>query len=130
MSNVNTAICYAKVIEDEAINQIHRMCDYDMTAGSKIRIVPDIYAGKGGAIGTTMTIVDKAVPNVVGVDSGCDMYTVNLGKIDIKFEKMDEACHFIPSGRNVCEVVISNKKIAAVYKNEILTHLYVPQICK
>lgn len=48
-----------------------------------------------------MTIVDKAVPNVVGVDIGCGMYTVNLGKIDIDFEKLDEACHFIPSGKNV-----------------------------
>jgi tRNA-splicing ligase RtcB len=100
---VNTAICYARVIEDEAINQIRRMCDYDMTAGSKIRIMPDVHAGKGCTIGTTMTIVDKAVPNVVGVDIGCGMYTVNLGKIDINFEKMDEACHFIPSGRNVWE---------------------------
>ena len=85
---VNTAICYAKVIEDEAINQIRRMCDYDMTAGSKIRIMPDVHAGKGCTIGTTMTIVDKAVPNVVGVDIGCGMYTVNLGKTDIDFEKV------------------------------------------
>ena len=100
---VNTAICYAKVIEDEAINQIRRMCDYDMTAGSKIRIMPDVHAGKGCTIGTTMTIVDKAVPNVVGVDIGCGMYTVNLGKVEIDFEKLDEACHFIPSGMNVWE---------------------------
>lgn len=100
---LNTAICYAKVIEDEAINQIRRMCDYDITAGSKIRIMPDVHAGKGCTIGTTMTIVDKAVPNVVGVDIGCGMYTVNLGRTDINFEKMDEACHFIPSGRNVWE---------------------------
>ena len=100
---VNTAICYAKVIEDEAIHQIRRMCDYDMTAGSKIRIMPDVHAGKGCTIGTTMTIVDKAVPNVVGVDIGCGMYTVNLGKVEIDFEKLDEACHFIPSGMHVWE---------------------------
>lgn len=100
---VNTAICYAKVIEDEAIEQIRRMCDYPMTEGSKIRIMPDVHAGKGCTIGTTMTITDKAVPNVVGVDIGCGMYTVNLGKTEIDFEKLDEACHFIPSGRNVWE---------------------------
>lgn len=100
---VNTAICYAKVIEEDAIEQIRRMCDYDITAGSKIRIMPDVHAGKGCTIGTTMTITDKAVPNVVGVDIGCGMYTVNLGKIDIDFEKLDEACHFIPSGLNVWE---------------------------
>ena len=100
---VNTAICYAKVIEDEAIEQIRRMCDYPMTAGSKIRVMPDVHAGKGCTIGTTMTIVDKAVPNVVGVDLGCGMYTTNLGKINIDFANVDEACHFIPSGMNVWE---------------------------
>ena len=100
---VNTAICYAKVIEDEAIDQIRRMCDYGMTAGSKIRIMPDVHAGKGCTIGRTMKIVDKAVPNMVGVDIGCGMYTVNIGKVDIDFEKLDDACHFIPSGMNVWE---------------------------
>lgn len=99
----NTALCYAAMIEDEAVEQIRTMCDYDFTAGSKIRIMPDAHAGKGCTIGTTMTIKDKAVPNVVGVDIGCGMYTVNLGKIDIDFVKMDEAAHFIPSGKDVWE---------------------------
>ena len=80
---VNTALCYAKVVEEEAIEQIRRMCDYEFTQGSRIRIMPDVHAGKGCTIGTTMTITDKAVPNVVGVDIGCGMYTVNLGKTDI-----------------------------------------------
>ena len=74
-----------------------------MTEGSKIRIMPDVHSGKGCTIGTTMTITDKAVPNVVGVDIGCGMYTVNLGKGDVDFEKVDEAAHFIPSGMNVWE---------------------------
>ena len=100
---VNTAICYARVVEEEAIEQIRRMCDYEMTEGSRIRIMPDVHAGKGCTIGTTMTINDKAVPNVVGVDIGCGMYTVNLGKVDIDFEKVDEAAHYIPSGMNVWE---------------------------
>ena len=100
---VNTALCFATVVEDEAIEQIRRMCDYDFTAGSKIRIMPDVHAGKGCTIGTTMTITDKAVPNVVGVDIGCGMYTVNLGNWNIDFEKLDAAAHFIPSGMNVWE---------------------------
>ena len=100
---VNTALCYAKVVEDEAIEQIRRMCDYEFTEGSQIRIMPDVHAGKGCTIGTTMTIVDKAVPNIVGVDIGCGMYTVNLGKGDIDFEKLDEAAHFVPSGKNIWE---------------------------
>ena len=100
---VNTAICYAKVIEDEAIEQIRRMCDYPMTEGSVIRIMPDVHAGKGCTIGTTMTITDKAVPNVVGVDIGCGMYTVRLAQREIDMEKLDEAAHYIPSGKHVWE---------------------------
>lgn len=95
---LNTAICYAKIIEDEAVEQIRRMCDYEFSEGSRIRIMPDVHAGKGCTIGTTMTVIDKAVPNIVGVDIGCGMYTVNLGKGRIDFEKLDEAAHFIPSG--------------------------------
>ncbi|SKA65473.1 RNA-splicing ligase RtcB, repairs tRNA damage [Eubacterium uniforme] len=98
-----TAICYAKVIEDEAIEQIKRMCDYELTEGSEIRIMPDVHAGKGCTIGTTMTIAGKACPNVVGVDIGCGMYTVKLKNKELDFEKIDEACHFIPSGMNVWE---------------------------
>ncbi len=98
---VNTAICYAKVVEPEAIEQIRRMCDYEFTRDSKIRIMPDVHAGKGCTIGTTMTIVDKAVPNVVGVDIGCGMFTVNIGKGDIDFEKLDDVVHSIPSGKDV-----------------------------
>lgn len=100
---MNTALCYAKVVEDEAIEQIRRMCDYEFTEGSRIRIMPDVHAGKGCTIGTTMTVTDKAVPNIVGVDIGCGMYTVNLGKDHIDFEKLDEAAHFVPSGMNVWE---------------------------
>lgn len=100
---VNTAICYAKVVEQDAIDQIKRMCDYEFTEGSQIRIMPDVHAGKGCTIGTTMTILDKAVPNIVGVDIGCGMYTVDLGKGDIDFEKLDDAAHFVPSGFNIWE---------------------------
>ncbi len=98
---VNTAICYAKVVEDEAIEQVRRMCDHEFTQGSKIRIMPDVHSGKGCTIGTTMTVIDKAVPNIVGVDIGCGMLTINIGKGDIDLKKLDEAAHYIPSGMNV-----------------------------
>ena len=98
---VNSAICYAKVIDDSAIEQIRRMCDYELTKGSRIRIMPDVHAGKGCTIGTTMTVTDKAGPNIVGVDIGCGMYTVKFIDTVLDFETIDEACHFIPSGMNV-----------------------------
>lgn len=100
---VNTAICYAKVIEETAIEQIRRMCDYELTAGSRVRIMPDVHAGKGCTIGTTMTVTDKVCPNIVGVDIGCGMYTVKLAEKELDFEKIDAACHYIPSGMNVWE---------------------------
>ena len=98
---LSEAVCFAKVIEDEAITQIQRMCDYPLS--DKIRIMPDVHAGKGCTIGTTMTITDKAVPNVIGVDIGCGMFTVNIGRGEIDLAKVDEAAHFIPSGTNVWE---------------------------
>ena len=100
---VNTAVCYAKVIEDDAIEQIRRMCDYGLTEGSKIRIMPDVHSGAGCTIGTTMTVSHKVCPNIVGVDIGCGMYTVKLAEKELDFEKIDEAAHFIPSGMNVWE---------------------------
>ena len=98
-----TAIAYAKVIEDEAVEQIRRMCDYEFAEGAKIRIMPDVHWGKGCTIGTTMTVRDKVVPNLVGVDIGCGMYTVNLGKKELDLAKVDEAAHLIPSGRRLWE---------------------------
>lgn len=98
-----TAVCFARTIEEKAAEQIRTMCSTPVAQGSKVRIMPDVHAGKGCTIGTTMTITDKIVPNIVGVDIGCGMYTVKLDTKEIDFEKVDEAAHFIPSGKNVWE---------------------------
>jgi len=113
---VNTAICFAKIIEEEAIAQIRRMCDTEMTRGSRIRIMPDVHAGKGCTIGTTMTIIDKAVPNVVGVDIGCGMYTVKLGDVAIDFGKVDEACQrFARHNRErMAEIILDHTGLEAL----------------
>ena len=111
---LNTAICYAKVIEDEAVEQIRRMCDYALTENSRIRIMPDVHAGKGCTIGTTMTVTDKVCPNIVGVDIGCGMYTVKLADRSIDFEKVDAAAHFIPSGMHVWEGRIERFDLTAL----------------
>lgn len=99
----NTAICYTNELEPTAYAQIETVCNEHAFEKSKIRIMPDVHAGKGCTIGTTMTIVDKVVPNMVGVDIGCGMYTVNLGNVDIDLAQFDEAAHSIPCGRNVWE---------------------------
>ena len=96
-----TAKCFATQVEEAAIEQVRTMCDTPFTEGCQVRIMPDVHAGKGCTIGTTMTIRDKAVPNVVGVDIGCGMYTIDLGKDDIDLARLDEACHAVPSGFSV-----------------------------
>ncbi|MDR0916907.1 MAG: RtcB family protein, partial [Oscillospiraceae bacterium] len=69
----NNARCFAATLEDSAAKQIQAVCDQAEFAGAKIRIMPDVHAGMGCTIGTTMTITDKIVPGMVGVDIGCGM---------------------------------------------------------
>ena len=97
----NTAKVFTDVVDEKSLQQIQTLCDQEFTSGARIRLMPDVHAGKGCTIGTTMTVTDKVVPNIVGVDIGCGMYTVNLGKGNIDFERLDEAAHFIPSGMNI-----------------------------
>lgn len=99
----NVAKCFTDEVDAIATEQIKKVCDTEEFATCKIRIMPDVHAGKGCTIGTTMTITDKIVPSMVGVDIGCGMYTVYLGKIDIDFERLDKATHQIPSGTSVWE---------------------------
>ena len=95
---INTAICYAKVVEDEAIEQIRRMCDYEFTQDSKIRIMPDVHAGKGCVIGFTGNLGEKVIPNIVGVDIGCGMLCVELGNVDLDLERLDKIIReYVPS---------------------------------
>ncbi len=105
---INTAFCYATVCEEDAIEQIKRMCDYEFTENSKIRIMPDVHSGKGCTIGTTMTVENRVVPNIVGVDIGCGMYTVELGDVELDLPKIDEIAHIIPSGKNIWEGKVEN----------------------
>ncbi|MBQ8137683.1 MAG: RtcB family protein [Clostridia bacterium] len=98
----NTAICYTDTLQESAREQIREMCDQRIFSGSKIRIMPDVHAGKGCTIGTTMTVTDKAVPNLAGVDIGCGMETVRLEKKEMDFAALDQLIRSrIPSGNSV-----------------------------
>lgn len=98
----NTAFCYTPVLENAARAQIQSVCDQKEFAGCKIRVMPDVHAGKGCTIGTTMTIRDKIVPGMVGVDIGCGMETVELSEREIDFERLDALIRKeIPYGREV-----------------------------
>ena len=110
-------------IEQEAIYQINTLLEQPAFADCKIRIMPDVHAGAGCVIGFTADLGDKVIPNIVGVDIGCGMFTVELGRIDtgingktdssivdyvtdIDYEKLDNVIRTcIPSGRNVHEEI-------------------------
>lgn len=98
----NTAVCYTGQLEKTAAGQIKAVCDQSAFADCKIRIMPDVHAGMGCTVGTTMTITDKVVPGMVGVDIGCGMETVELADTEIDFQKLDTLIyHYIPCGRNI-----------------------------
>lgn len=95
----NSAKIYTDVVDEASIAQVIELCNQEFTAGSRIRLMPDIHAGAGCTIGTTMTITDKIVPNLVGVDIGCGMETVKIREDSIDFEKLDKLIReCIPSG--------------------------------
>ena len=95
----NSAKVFTEVIDQTAVAQITELCNQPMSEGSQIRIMPDVHAGAGCTIGTTMHITDKVVPNLVGVDIGCGMETVKLKETHIELQKLDKLIYEkIPSG--------------------------------
>ena len=91
-------------IEQKALEQVETLCRQPAFADCKVRIMPDVHAGAGCVIGFTADLGKKVIPNVVGVDIGCGMLTVALGKIDIDFKELDRVIRqFIPCGMNVHE---------------------------
>ena len=95
----NSAKVFTDNIEQDAIAQIIAFCSQPMSEGAQIRIMPDVHAGAGCTIGTTMTITDKVIPNLVGVDIGCGMETVRLKEKHIELQKLDKLIfEKIPSG--------------------------------
>lgn len=103
-------------IEPTALNQIYTLIKQPAFSDCKVRIMPDVHAGAGCVIGFTADLGDKVIPNIVGVDIGCGMLTVELGKIDIDFDYLDKAIREnVPSGREVNET--------AIYPTEVIEYI-------
>lgn len=97
---------FTKNIEEEAIKQINELLEQEAFKDSKVRIMPDVHAGKGCVIGFTGDLGNKVIPNIVGVDIGCGMLCVGLGQVDIDLKELDKVIHnYIPSGMNVNEEI-------------------------
>ena len=100
----NSAEVFADTLDNASTAQIIELCNQKFTEGLQIRIMPDVHAGAGCTIGTTMTVGDRVVPNLVGVDIGCGMETVKLKEKHIELQKLDKLIYSrIPSGAEVRE---------------------------
>lgn len=100
----NEAKIFTDVVDEASITQLMLLLNQEFVAGSRIRLMPDIHAGMGCTIGTTMTISDKIVPNLVGVDIGCGMETIQIKEKHMELQKLDKLIYEkIPSGFNVRE---------------------------
>lgn len=100
--NKAEAIIYTDVVESGAIDQIKRLCTQDFVEGAKIRIMPDVHVGAGCTIGFTMTVQDKIVPNLVGVDIGCGMETIEITNTHIEWQQLDKVIREnIPFGKQI-----------------------------
>ena len=100
----NNALVFTDIIEETARTQVEQLCSLPFLKDTKIRMMPDLHAGKGCTVGTTMTITDKVVPNFVGVDLGCGMICAKLDttKEKVDFAKLDKTIKKnIPSGTRI-----------------------------
>ena len=103
-------------IEERARKQIDDLLDQDAFKESKVRIMPDVHAGKSCVIGFTGDLGKKVIPNIVGVDIGCGMFCAQLGKIDIDYEKLDSFINSkIPNGLNVNEEPVIDFDLTQLY---------------
>lgn len=88
-------------IEEGALSQVYDVCNNPAFKNSPISIMPDVHQGAGICIGFTAHMTDKIIPNVVGVDIGCGMFTINLGNVEINKPSLDDFIkNNIPSGFN------------------------------
>lgn len=93
---------FTQNVEPAAVNQIYNLISQPPFAESKVRIMPDVHYGSGCVVGFTATLGNMVIPNVIGVDIGCGMLTVCLGKADIDLEELDGFIHrSIPAGSNL-----------------------------
>lgn len=108
----NTAIVFTDHIDEGTQEQIKQLCDQAFAQNSQIRIMPDCHRGAGCVIGTTMTIQETVVPNLVGVDIGCGVLVGRLLKgSQADLPKLDQIIRQrIPCGFNVRTEPYKNDK--------------------
>lgn len=112
----NNCKVFTDNIDNQTISQLLNLLNQDFISDSQVRIMPDTHAGKGCVIGTTMTIENKIVPNLVGVDIGCGMRTIKLADKNLDLERLDAIIHkYVPAGFNIHENAIATSGVSDIY---------------
>ena len=97
---------FTENVQADAVNQIYTLISQLPFEAQQVRIMPDVHFGMGCVVGFTSTMGDKVIPNVIGVDIGCGMYTGERGQIDIDYKALDEFIKKnIPAGPNYLKEV-------------------------
>lgn len=111
----NKCKVFTNNIDNETISQLINLLNQEFVKNNQIRIMPDTHAGKGCVIGTTITITDKIVPNLVGVDIGCGMLAIKLKDKNIDLPNLDSVIRkYVPSGFNIHNSAIADSHAADI----------------
>ncbi|MCF2554367.1 RtcB family protein [Faecalicatena contorta] len=98
----SSAIIFTEQVEEYAVAQIQMICDNEVSYGSKIRVMPDVHPGKVGTIGLTMTVGERVLPNLVGIDIGCGITLAKFKQKKVEFQKLDTVIREnIPTGSSI-----------------------------
>jgi len=119
-----TAKVFTDYVDPNAVSQIIELCSQPLSAGAKVRIMPDVHSGASSTVGTTMTVTDKIIPSVVGSDIGCGM---EVAILDIKapdFRSLDNAIREkVPSGSAIRKVPLSKAKGLSLNELKCASHI-------
>lgn len=116
---------FADTIEQSAKDQIDRLLEIPVFSDCKVRIMPDVHAGAGCVIGFTANLGERVIPNIVGVDIGCGMLTVPLGKVNIDYDELDNVIRkYIPVGTNVHETPVAEFDLKQLFCYDYLQNVF------
>ena len=111
----NSCKVFTGDVDSETISQLTNLLNQEFISDSQVRIMPDTHAGKGCVIGTTMTITNKVVPNLVGVDIGCGMRAVKLAEKHLDLPNLDSVIHkYVPAGFEIHNEAIATSGVASI----------------
>ena len=111
---------FTDLVDGDGISQVISILNQPFSEGQTVRMMPDVHAGSGCAVGTTMTVKDKICPNLIGVDIGCGMEAIKLEETDISYNLLDMAIRqYIPCGFDIHDTALR------IYKRSLFINIII-----